>query len=390
MIKSAQAWLVSAALLAVAAGPAAADPGRWRATGVSRIPLEYYQGVTSDPLGHLWFDGVFAGLYRADARLREHGRNDTVIPPAVTAAEGYNHVGDISWDAADGGRILLPLECYYPGRPGGENSCGTGSIGVADPGTLRWRYSVKLDPAEIAKAMWVEASPDGRLLWTSAGGDLLAYRASDVTRARAAPGGAPIRAVRRLPGAVPAEGITGAAFYGDRLLVASQQDSAFRVWSIDLRSGARQLEIERTIAGESEGLVVTDALGGTLHWIVTPLDPAGRPPTYPPPGNVLLHFTARAPRARLRLSARPRQLRVGHPARVRLKATANGVAAAGVAVRFDGRLKLTSAAGVADFSVTPARVKRYRVTASRPDLRPATLVVPAAGARRPPTRSAGT
>lgn len=378
MSRLARALLVSAVILAIAAGSAAADPGRWRATGVSRIPLEYYQGVTSDPLGHLWFDGVFAGLYRTDARLRERGRNDTVIPLAVTAAEGYNHVGDISWDAAEGGRILLPLECYYPGRPGGENSCGTGSIGVADPGTLRWRYYVKLDPAEIAKAMWVEASPDGRLLWTSSGADLLAYRASDVSPAHAAPGGAPIRAVRRLPGVVPAEGITGAAFYGDRLLVASQQDTAFRVWSIDLRSGARQLEIERTIAGESEGLVAADALGGTLHWIVTPFDAAGRPPTYPPPGNVLLHFTARAPRARLRLSARPRQLRVGHPARVRFKATANGVAAAGVAVRFDGRLELTSAAGVAGFSITPARVKRYRVTASRPDLRPATLVLPAA------------
>jgi hypothetical protein len=177
MSRPARALLVSAAILAVAAGPAAADPGRWRATGVSRIPLEYFQGVTSDPLGRLWFDGVFVGLYRADARLREQRRNDVVIPPAVAAAEGYNHVGDITWDAQDGGRVLLPLECFYPGRAGGENSCGTGSIGVADPETLRWRYYVKLDPSEIAKAMWAEVSPDGRLIWTSAGADLLAYRA---------------------------------------------------------------------------------------------------------------------------------------------------------------------------------------------------------------------
>jgi hypothetical protein len=374
MSRLAQVVLVGAALLAIA-GPAAADPGRWRGTGVSRIPLEYYQGVASDPLGRLWFDGVFTGLYRADAKLRQQRSNDAVIPPAVTGTEGYNHVGDIGWDGGDDGRILLPLECYYPGRAGGANSCGTGSIGVADPETLRWRYYVKLDPAEIPKAMWAEASPDGRLVWTSAGADLLAYRASDVTRARAAPGGAPIRAVRRLPGAVPPEGITGAAFYGDRLLVAGQQDTAFRVWSIDLATGARRLEIERTIVGESEGLVVADTLGGTLHWIVTPFDAAGRTPTYAPPGNVLLHFTARAPRAPLRLTARPQRLPVGHATRVRFMATVKHVAVSGVAIRFDGRAVLTSAAGVADFTVTPSRPKRYPVRATRADLRPAALVL---------------
>ena len=177
---------------------------------MSRIPLEYFQGMASDPRRSLWFDGLFNGLYRTDANLRERRRNDVVIPPGVTAREGYNHVGDISWDAREGGRILLPLECFYPGRPGGANSCGTGSIGVADPRTLGWRYYVKLDPAEIPKAMWAEVSPDGRLVWTSSGDDLLAYRARDVTRARAHrrradPGGAP------LAGAAPTSGITGAA-----------------------------------------------------------------------------------------------------------------------------------------------------------------------------------
>ena len=275
---------------------------------MSRIPLEYFQGMASDPRRSLWFDGLFIGLYRTDANLRERRRNDVVIPPDVTAREGYNHVGDISWDAREGGRILLPLECFYPGRPGGANSCGTGSIGVADPQTLGWRYYVKLDPAEIPKAMWAEVSPDGRLVWTSAGDDLLAYRASDVTRARAAPGAAPIRAARRLAGAAPTSGITGAAFYGDRLMLAGQDDTLFRIWSVDLTTGARRLEIERTIVGESEGLDVVDALGGTLHWIITPFDPAGRPPTYAPPGNALLHFVSRTPRDRLRLAVEPRRV----------------------------------------------------------------------------------
>ena len=254
--------------------------------------------MASDPRRSLWFDGLFNGLYRTDANLRERRRNDVVIPPGVTAREGYNHVGDISWDAREGGRILLPLECFYPGRPGGANSCGTGSIGVADPQTLGWRYYVKLDPAEIPKAMWAEVSPDGRLVWTSAGDDLLAYRASDVTRARAAPGAAPIRAARRLAGAAPTSGITGAAFYGDRLMLAGQDDTLFRVWSVDLATGARRLEIERTIFGESEGLDVVDALGGTLHWIITPFDPAGRPPDLRPAGQ-------RAPALRLAHAARP-------------------------------------------------------------------------------------
>ena len=55
--------------------------------------------------------------------------------------------------------------------------------------TLAFRYYVKLDPAQIAKAMWVESSPDGRLLWTSSGSDLLAYRAADVSRRGPRPAG---------------------------------------------------------------------------------------------------------------------------------------------------------------------------------------------------------
>jgi hypothetical protein len=367
------AVVMSFALHAPAAG--GADPGRWRATGVSRIPLEYFQGMASDPRRSLWFDGLFNGLYRTDANLRERRRNDVIIPVGVTAREGYNHVGDISWDAREGGRILLPLECFYPGRPGGANSCGTGSIGVADPHTLGWRYYVKLDPAEIPKAMWAEVSPDGRLVWTSAGDDLLAYRASAVTRARAAPGAAPIRAVRRLAGAAPTSGITGAAFYADRLMLAGQDDTLFRVWSVDLETGARRLEIERTIFGESEGLDVVNALGGTLHWIITPFDPAGRPPTYAPPGNALLHFVSRTPRDRLRLAVEPRRVVVGRSARVTFTATVNGAPATGAVVRFRDRLGRTSAAGVTRFAVALRRPGQYLARATRADLRPATVAV---------------
>ena len=86
------------------------------------------------------------------------------IPESVNSAEGYNHIGDIAFE---GGRVLLPLECYTFGGPNGGNTCGTGAIGSANPQTLAFDYYVKLDPAEIPKAMWVESHRG--LLWTSSG-----------------------------------------------------------------------------------------------------------------------------------------------------------------------------------------------------------------------------
>ena len=139
--------LASAVAALVPTAAAAADPGRWDLVDRSTIPLVYFQGVTSAPDGDLFFDGINTGLYRSNSQLAEEARIANVIPSEVGTAESYNHVGDITYDAADGGRILLPLECYYPGTPSGANTCETGSIGVADPDTLQWQYYVKLDPA---------------------------------------------------------------------------------------------------------------------------------------------------------------------------------------------------------------------------------------------------
>ncbi|MBA2505205.1 MAG: hypothetical protein H0V29_04580, partial [Thermoleophilaceae bacterium] len=277
------ALLAACLLAALPVGSQAADPGRWVETPRSTVPLYYYQGVGSDPQRNLYFNGVYTGLYRTDIQLRESARTDDVIPPAVHVAEQYNHIGDIAWDAREGGRILLPMECYYPQAAPGEkdpnNTCKTGSIGVADPQTLQWRYYVKLDPAEISKVMWVAPSPDGTLAWTQVGKDLLAYDMNDISTAHAAPA-APVKAVKRLPGAVPPSGITGAAFFQGRLYAAGGDDpNRFQVWSIDLDTGARQLEIERKIVGESEGIDFFEGLGGTLHWLIQPYNTAG-PPTY--------------------------------------------------------------------------------------------------------------
>jgi hypothetical protein len=102
--------------------------------------------------------------------------------------------------------------------------------------------------------------------------------------------------VRRLRRAVPPTGVTGATFHRRRLLLAGQRGGLFKVWSVNVSNGRRRLEIQRRLSGESEGLAM---VGGTLRWIVTPFDPAGRPPTYPGLANALLSFRpVKAPRRR--------------------------------------------------------------------------------------------
>jgi RTX calcium-binding nonapeptide repeat (4 copies) len=267
------------------------DAPAWQQVELSRMPKYYYQGITSDRLGNFYFDGVYSGLYRTDARLNEQQANEHAIPADVRDTEGFNHIGDITWDKAEGGRLLLPLECFYPKRGRNSNTCQTGAIGVANPRTLRWRYYVRLDRADITRVPWNEVSPDGELLWTSSGHMLLAYRASDINPENAGPRGRPIKPVRRIPGAVPQGGITGAAFYGDRLLVAGMDRTrTFNVWSVNPLDGSRNLELRRNIIGESEGLDVTPAFGGVLHWQILPYNPAGERPTYGEGHATLLHF----------------------------------------------------------------------------------------------------
>jgi hypothetical protein len=293
------ALAVTALAVALAPSARAADPGLWRQTAQTDLPLTYYQGVTNDDARRLFFDGPDFGLWRTDMSFQQTGGNADVIPPDVHAGEGYNHIGDITWDAAEGGRILLPLECYYPETPNGGNSCQNGSIGVADPDALTWRYHVHLDPAAgIKKAMWAEVSPDGSLVWTSSGSDLLAYRTADVSPANAAHApstgaGDGIEPVQRLTGVVPESGITGAAFVGDRLFVAGStgpNGDTFQVWSIDLTGATpNRLEIERTIVGESEGLTTVKLRGGELHWLIQPYNEHALP-TYGITHATLLSF----------------------------------------------------------------------------------------------------
>jgi hypothetical protein len=347
--------VVIAALTLTLAPPALArDPGRWLITGVSSVPLPYWQGVTADRNRNLYFDGVFAGLYRTTSRLRQTAANDNAIG---ATPEGYNHIGDITRNR---GRILLPLECFVPGV---GNTCGRGAIAVADPRTLVRHYYVNLDPAEIPEAMWAETSPDGQLLWTSSGDDLLAYRVAEISPAHAAPA-PPIRAARRLVGAVPPSGITGAAFRRGRLLLAGQDAGLLQLYSVDLRSGRGRLEIERDVAGESEGLLVFRTLGGDLHWLVAIADPKGRPPTYGPE-NALLHFVPRRGRPGLRVRVLAQSAVAGPRVRLSIRVTRKGRPVRRARVDFAGRRARTNRRGRAKLVLRFYRPGLYRVLARK-------------------------
>ncbi len=366
------AVLVALLALAAVSGAQAADPGRWTLAGADRVPTRYYQGLTHDAAGAVFFTGVQRGAYRTDARLTQTLGLDEAIPPSLRAREGFDHIGDPSWDPTGGGRLLAPLECYRIGAPNGGNTCGRGAIGVLSR-NLAWRYRVALDPQDIAKAMWAEVSPDGSLVWTSSGSDLLAYRTADLTPDAGAISAAPLRPVRRVAGAVPPSGVTGAAFQGGRLFLAGQDTGTFQVWSVDVGGGALdpRLEIERDIVGESEGLDVFTGRGGVLHWLVTPLTLSTRAPTFGTGANALLSFVPAGDGA-LTLRVTKRTLRAGRPATLAatVRQTLGGVTRplGGVTVSAGSRRARTDEHGEAELRVRPLRAGRLEVRASRGDL----------------------
>ncbi len=250
------------------------------------------------------------------------------------------------------------MECYDPST--GQNTCSKGAFGVANPATLAFRYYVNLDPAEIPKAMWAETSPNGSIIWTSSGDDLLAYRSSDVSLANRGPTGPVIHAVRRLPG-------RGAADRGDRgRLPGGQAAARRRVRTASTRCGASTprpedatLEIERRICGESEGLDAMPTLNGNLHWLIAPFDP-GCELTFGPT-SALLHFL-RAPAHNV-FQVVVTNTQVGTlPGQVRatVRATFNGDPLRDVRVRFAGGAARTNENGVATVVTTLERPGRFR------------------------------
>jgi hypothetical protein len=270
-------------VLSLVAVPAAGAADLWTQTGRSFTSVSYWQGIAFDAGSRSFYlDGPAEGICRTDASLNQTSGRSTGIPTAVTSAQGWNHLGDLTFDT-DRRMLLVPLECYYPGLPD-PNTCKTGGVGVIDPSTLAWRYYIKF--GGIAKAMWVEESPDGKWLWTSSGTDLLAYDARQLTSANAT-----VAPTKRLVAVLPASGVSGATFAVGRLYLAFDRGSYEQVQSaaVDTASGdilkPWRVEISRTKSFglyETEGLAGASALGGTLHWQVQP-----QLPLY----TRILHFT---------------------------------------------------------------------------------------------------
>ena len=358
------AVLATTVALGLSAAPTALaqDPGRWLLTGASSVPNVYWQGLTSGPTEkNLYFVGIFEGLWRTTPTFRQTAGVPAAIPPAVTQAEGYNHIGDPTWNPGEGGRVLLPLECYTPGV---GNTCGTGAFGVADPATLAFRYYVKLDPADIPKAMWAETSPDGSLIWTSSGDDLLAYRSADVSEANRAPSGPLLRPVRRLIGAVPPTGVTGAVFWRGRLLLAGEANGVYEVWAINPRTGGRRLELEMSICGESEGLDVIPTLGGKLHWLISPFDP-GCQLSFGPT-SALLHFVPNPGHQRFQVAVTATDAgTLPGEVRVTVHATRGDRPLRRARVTFAGATARTNQQGIATVSTFLELPGRFRALAQR-------------------------
>jgi hypothetical protein len=286
------------------------DPGRWKLVSTTSMRIFYYQGMTNDNKGHLFFDGVDNGLWKTDTSFNQLGGSTPYIPADVAARDKYNHIGAITYSSSTG--VILPMECYN-----GTNCANTGAIGVADPTTLAWKYEVKLDATTIKKAMWAAVSPDGSLLWTSSNQNLLAYKMSDISPAHSWPTHQAIKPVKILKNAVPPSGVDGGAFYQGRLYLAGTVGDVHQVWSIDVSTGARRLEISRLIIGEQEGIdflsldggkvhpvalcsdpscgaathFTTNSFGGVLHLMVQPIPDGKTPATYAAP--TLLSFTPR-------------------------------------------------------------------------------------------------
>ena len=241
-----------------------------------------------------------------------------MIPPDVRLREGYNHIGDIAWDRREGGRMLLPLECYSPAARTAGTPAGTGSIGVADPASLR-------------VALLRQARPRGDPEGDVERGVARRHAAVDLERRR--PAGLPHgrylarpRGARRTRRSTPCgacagrcrrAGSPGATFVGDRMFVAGQTGGPFRVWSIDLVTGAGGWRSSAGSWGSPRGS--TAALdGGTLHWLIQPFSDEPGPPTYSADKATLLSFRPAGRRASVRVLRRSRSTVLRH----------NGLAAA--------------------------------------------------------------
>lgn len=352
-------------LLGAAPGAAASS---WVLTAASPAPASTGTGLAQDERGARYLTGERT-LLRTDERLRPGLVLRPAIPGGLASAPGFARLGDPGWDPARG-RLVVPLACAS-----GTAGCGRGGLSVYGR-DLVWDLAVTLDPGDGPPAAWAAPAPDGTLVWTSAGADLIAYRSDDLALAGASAHGAPVSAAVRLPGAAPGGSVSGGAFWEGRLYIASQEGEMGRVHSVDPAAPVPRLEIERALTGTARGLDAGPAPGGVLHWLVA--EGAG-------PAARLLTF-ARAGEVSLTAAVDRRTLRAGRPATigVTVRQTLSGRTAplSGALVGAGAASARTDDDGHAELRVRPLRAGRLEVRASSAELRAAPVqltVLPSIG-----------
>ena len=209
------------------------------------LPAGYDDGLAADAAGHLLWSGVPDGLYRSNLELRPQLRLRGAIPGALRS-DGFarRRRPGMGHDPAPG-RLLVPLQCAAGAASAG---CPAAGIGVYDAGLI-WRYYVELDRSAITSIDWAQVSPDGSLVWTSSGRDLLFYFALNVEPA--APEA--LRPVERFAGVLPLTRVTGSAIWRGRLMLAGESEGHLQVWSLDIAQGRPadpRLELDRPYAGD--------------------------------------------------------------------------------------------------------------------------------------------
>ena len=236
------AAVASAALVAALAAPgpaAGADPGRWRLAQADSVPLSYFQGLTHSAAGAWFFDGITVGLFRTDRDLVQKADNPSALTPRPH------------------GPGLQPHRRPDLGRARGRAPAAAAR--VLRPRSAQRRQHLRARRDRRGRSRHAEAAlrrgprPRRHRQGDVGRGQPRRQRAVDVERAttcwpttpprsRAGRAGA-AAPVRRLAGAVPPSGVTGAAFYRGRLFLAGQDAGALQLWSVDVtgatRAGAR-------------------------------------------------------------------------------------------------------------------------------------------------------
>ena len=347
--------------------PHAQDPTHWRGVAMSRIPIPYYQGMASDPDGDYSSTASSSACIGPTTALRQRASVDNVIPAGGDRARGLqphrrHHVG-----RARGRARAAPARVLLPRHQPDANTCHTGSIGVADPARCAGATtssSARRDPQGDVGRGLARRPPAV---------DLGRRRPARLPRrrhprhaapaaARCAPCGDCAAPCRRPASPARRSTATGCCS-------PASATSTFEVWSVDLITGRRRLEIRRGAIGESEGLDVSGSWAASCTGSSRrSTRSAARRPTGRARTRCCTSCRAEpGPRCGSPSTAVPR----GRRTTLRFTANTGGDPVAGAVVRVGDRLGAhVDARGVAPLHA-PARPGRITATASRADLRAA-------------------